>query len=55
MCLDFDVRDNRRSTLSLKEELLSIIEMNYSQKKRFEVKSVLMLDLFQRLSSPDVM
>ncbi len=46
MCLDFDVRDNRRSTVSLEEELLSIIDMNYSQKKRFEVKSVLMLVCF---------
>ncbi len=54
MCLDFDLRDNRRCTFSLKEELLWIIYLNYSQKKRFEVKSVLMLDLFQRLSSPDV-
>ncbi len=41
MWLDFDVRDNRRWTFSLKEALLWIMD-------------VLLMDLFQLLSSKDV-
>ncbi len=41
---DFDVRDNRRWTYSLEEELLWI--MDFSRKQWFEVKKFLMIDLF---------
>ncbi len=50
MWLDSDVRDNRRCTFSLEEALLWIMDWKW----RFRVKNVLMLDLFQLLSSPDV-
>ncbi len=54
MWLAFDVRDNRRWTFSLEEALLWIIDLYFSRKQWFEVKIILMLDLFQLLSSPDV-
>ncbi len=44
MWLDFDVRHNRRCTFSLEEALLLIMDYIW-------VKNVLMLDLFQLLSS----
>ncbi len=57
MWLDFDVKNNRRWTFSLQEALLRIMESYFGQKRRFEVKNVLM-DLFiinaQLLSSQDV-
>ncbi len=58
MWLDFDVRDNRRCTFSLEEALLWIMDSYFGQKELFEVKSVLIMDLFlpntQLLSSQDV-
>ncbi len=53
MWLDFDVRGNRRWTISLEEVLLWIMDSYFSQKQRFEVKNFLM-DLFKLLSSQDV-
>ncbi len=53
MCLDFDVRDNRRCIFLLEEELLWIMDLYLSGKQQFEVKTPLM-DLFQLLSSQDV-
>ncbi len=49
MWLDFNVRDYRRWTFSLEEELLWIMTQWL---KKF--KNILMLDLFHLLSSPDV-
>ncbi len=43
-----------RWTFSLEEALLWIMDSNFSCKQQFVVKNVLMLDLFQLLSSPDV-
>ncbi len=54
MWVDFDVRDNKRWTFSLEEALKWITDSYFSQKWQFKVKSVLMLDLFQLLSSQDV-
>ncbi len=58
MWLDFDVRDNRRRTFQLEEALLWIMDSYFGQKWRFEVKNILMMDLFltntQLLSSQDV-
>ncbi len=54
MWLDFDVRDNRRWTFSLEEALLWIMDSYFSWKQWFEVKNLLMMDLFQLLASQDV-
>ncbi len=54
MWLDFDVRDNRRWTYSLDEVLLWNMDSYLSRMQWFKVKNILMLDLFQLLSSPDV-
>ncbi len=47
MWLDFDVRDNRRCTFSLRKSYHGLWT-------RISVKNVLMMDLFQLLSSRDV-
>ncbi len=46
MYVDFDVRDNRRWTFSMEEGLLWIMDSYFSRKQWFEVKTVLMMDLF---------
>ncbi len=37
MWVDFDVRENRRWTLSLEEALLSIMDLFFVKKRQFEV------------------
>ncbi len=46
--------DSDHTTFSMEKALLLIKDSYFSQKQQFEVKNVLMLDLFQLLSSPDV-
>ncbi len=46
--------DSDQNTFSLEEALLWIMDSYFGQKQQFEVKKVLMMDLFQLLSSQDV-
>ncbi len=46
--------DSDHTTFSMEKALLLIKDSYFSQKQQFEVKNVLMLDLFQLLSSQDV-
>ncbi len=53
ICADFSP-DSDQNTFSLKEALLWNMDSNFDQKQWFEVRNVLMMDLFQLLSSQDV-
>ncbi len=46
MCVDFDVRGQQEMDFFTGEMLLWIMNLYFVQKQRFEVKHVLMMDLF---------